>query len=115
MIPWSETQMYQQVLPFRIKKKKKKRSVVTQLGVCQVLEEMITLEEQQHLGQHICFCFHLELLKQCLQNMRLVPLVMGNISVVLSNYLTKQKSESCDKRCPFPFLISFSTALLRYN
>ena len=101
MIPWPETQMYQQVLPFRIKKKK--RSMVTQLGVCQVLEEMITLEEQQHLGQHICFCFHLELIKQCLQNMRLVPLVMGNISVVLSNYLTKQKSESCDKSSLFHF------------
>ena len=77
--------------------------MVTQLGVCQVLEEMITLEEQQHLGQHICFCFHLELIKQCLQNMRLVPLVMGNISVVLSNYLTKQKSESCDKSSLFHF------------
>ena len=43
------------------KKKKKKGPMVTLLGVRQVLEEIITLEEQQHPGQHICFCFHLEL------------------------------------------------------
>ena len=35
--------------------------MVTLLGVRQVLEEIITLEEQQHPGQHICFCFPLEL------------------------------------------------------
>ena len=75
------------------KKKKKKGSMVTLLGVRQVLEEIITLEEQQHL---ILFSFRIKL-TQCFQNMRLVPLVIGNISVVLSNYLTKQKAESYDK------------------
>lgn len=56
----SETQMYQLVLPFRIQLKKK-GLMVTLLGVRQVLEEITTLEEEQHPGQHICFCFHLEL------------------------------------------------------
>ena len=38
----------------------------------------------------LLFSFRIEL-KQCFQNMRPVPLVIGNISVVLSNYLNKTK------------------------
>ena len=44
----------------------------------------------------LLFSFRIKL-KQCFQNIRLVPLAIGNISVVLSSYLTKQKSESYDK------------------
>ena len=94
----SETQMYQLVLPFRIQKKKKKRANGNTAGCSPGLRGNnnsggTAASRTTHL---LLFSFRIKL-KQCFQNMRLVPLAIGNISVVLSSYLTKQKSESYDK------------------
>ena len=94
----SETQMYQLVLLFRIQKKKKKRVNGNTAGCSPGLRGNnnsggTAASRTTHL---LLFSFRIKL-TQCFQNMRLVPLVIGNISVVLSNYLTKQKAESYDK------------------